>query len=115
MQKGAYERFVARFLAKVEQLKVGDGLAAATRMGPLPQAHRVAAIAGFIDDAHQRGATILAGGKALGGKGNFYAPTVIADLPEDSRLMSEEPFGPVAGSVRFKTLDEAIQRANSLP
>ena len=119
VQEGAYDRFVARFLAKVEKVKVGDGMAADTRMGPLAQARRVAAIAGFIDDAHQRGATILAGGKALtdigGGAGNFFAPTVIADLPEDSRLMTEEPFGPVAGIVRFKTIDEVIRRANSLP
>jgi len=84
-------------------------------MGPLAQARRVEAISGFIDDAHQRGATILAGGKTLGGEGNFFAPTLIADLPEDSRLMTEEPFGPVAGLVRFKTVDEVLKRANSLP
>jgi succinate-semialdehyde dehydrogenase/glutarate-semialdehyde dehydrogenase len=49
------------------------------------------------------------------GVGNFFAPTVIADLPEDSRLMTEEPFGPVAGMLRFKTMEEVLQRANSLP
>jgi succinate-semialdehyde dehydrogenase/glutarate-semialdehyde dehydrogenase len=115
VQEGAYDKFVARFLAKLAKVKVGDGLAADTRMGPLAQARRITAIAGFIDDAHQRGATVLAGGKAMGGEGNFFAPTVIADLPEDSRLMTEEPFGPVAGIVRFKTIDEVLQRANSLP
>ncbi len=115
VQEGAYDKFVARFLAKVEKVRVGDGLLKETRMGPLAQARRVAAIAGFIDDAQTRGATILAGGKALGGEGNFFAPTVVADLPEDSRLMTEEPFGPVAGIVRFKTVEEALQRANSLP
>ena len=115
VQDGAYDRFVSRFLSKVETVKVGDGLAPDTKMGPLAQRRRVAAVAAFIDDAHQRGASILAGGKALGGEGNFFAPTVIADLPEDSRLMTEEPFGPVAGLVRFKTVDEALKRANSLP
>ena len=115
VQEGAYDKFVARFLAKTEKLKVGDGLAPDTRMGPLAQARRVAAVAGFIDDAQQRGATILAGGKRLGGEGNFFAPTVIADIPDSSRLMTEEPFGPIAGIVRFKTLDEALTRANSLP
>ena len=49
------------------------------------------------------------------GQGNFFAPTVIADLPENSRLLNEEPFGPVAGLIRFKTVDEAIARANNLP
>ena len=114
VQEGAYDKFVARFLAKVGKIKVGDGLAADTRMGPLAQARRVAAIAGFIDDARTRGATVLAGGSAMGGEGNFFAPTVLADLPEDSRLMTEEPFGPVAGIVRFKTIDEVLLRANSL-
>jgi acyl-CoA reductase-like NAD-dependent aldehyde dehydrogenase len=114
VQEGAYDKFIARFLARVEKVKVGDGLATDTKMGPLAQKRRVAAVAGFIDDAHQRGATILAGGKALPGEGNFFAPTVIADLPEDSRLMTEEPFGPVAGMVRFKTIDEVLKRANSL-
>jgi succinate-semialdehyde dehydrogenase/glutarate-semialdehyde dehydrogenase len=115
VQEGAYDRFVARFLAKLEKVKVGDGLLKETRMGPLAQARRVAAMAGFIDDAHQRGATVLAGGSALPGEGNFFAPTVLADLPEDSRLMTEEPFGPIAGIVRFKTVEEVLQRANSLP
>jgi acyl-CoA reductase-like NAD-dependent aldehyde dehydrogenase len=115
VQEGAYERFVARFLAKLSKVKVGDGLASDTRMGPLAQSRRVAAVASFIDDARERGATILAGGGALEGAGNFFAPTLIADLPEDSRLMTEEPFGPVAGLVRFKTVDEVLRRANSLP
>jgi succinate-semialdehyde dehydrogenase/glutarate-semialdehyde dehydrogenase len=115
VQEGAYERFVARFLERTAKVKVGDGLAPDTRMGPLAQARRVTAVVGFIDDAHQRGATVLTGGMALPGTGNFYAPTVIADLPDDSKLMTEEPFGPVAGMARFKTLDEVLKRANSLP
>jgi acyl-CoA reductase-like NAD-dependent aldehyde dehydrogenase len=115
VQEGAYDKFVSRFLAKVEKVKVGDGLATDTKMGPLAQKRRVTAIAGFIDDAHQRGATILTGGQALPGEGNFFAPTVIADIADDSRLMTEEPFGPVAGMVRFKTIDEVLKRANSLP
>ena len=115
VQEGAYDKFVARFLAKVEKVKVGDGLLKDTRMGPLAQARRMTAIAGFIDDAQTRGATVLTGGSAMGGEGNFFAPTVIADLPEDSRLMTEEPFGPVAGIVRFKTVEEVLKRANSLP
>ena len=115
VQEKAYDRFVARFLANVEKIKVGPGLEPATKMGPLAQRRRVPAIAAFVDDAAERGASILAGGKALVGAGNFFAPTVIADLPEDSRLMNEEPFGPVAGLVRFKDLDDVIRRANSLP
>ena len=115
VQQGAYERFVAEFVSKTKALKVGDGLASDTRMGPLAQRRRVAAVASFIDDAHQRGAAVLTGGSAMGGEGNFFEPTVITDLPEDSRMMTEEPFGPVAGIVRFKAIDEVLKRANSLP
>ena len=115
VQEGAYDKFVGAFVDKARALKVGDGLTAGTQMGPLAQPRRVGAIAGFIDDAVARGASVLAGGAPVPGQGNFFAPTVIADLPEDSRLMTEEPFGPVAGMVRFKTLDEVLKRANSLP
>jgi acyl-CoA reductase-like NAD-dependent aldehyde dehydrogenase len=115
VQAGAYDKFVSAFVAKTNALKVGDGLADGTQMGPLAQTRRVNAVAGFIDDAQQRGAAVLTGGKALGGAGNFFAPTVIANLSDDSRMMTEEPFGPVAGIVPFKTLDEVLLRANSLP
>ena len=115
VQEGAYDRFVAEFLAKTKALSVGDGLQPGTHMGPLAQARRVGAVASFIDDAQTRGATVLAGGAPIPGQGSFFSPTVITDIADDSRLMTEEPFGPVAGIVRFKTLDEAIKRANSLP
>jgi acyl-CoA reductase-like NAD-dependent aldehyde dehydrogenase len=115
VQASAYDRFVARFLSRVERLKVGDGLAPDTQMGPLAAPRRVAAMTNFVDDAHQRGASILAGGQRIGHAGNFFAPTVIADLPDDSLLMTEEPFGPVAGIVRFDSLEEVLRRANSLP
>jgi succinate-semialdehyde dehydrogenase/glutarate-semialdehyde dehydrogenase len=99
----------------VGHLKVGPGLEPATKMGPLAHKRRVPAIAGFVEDAQKRGAKILAGGERMGEIGNFYAPTVVAELPDDSKLMTQEPFGPIAGVVRFKTVDEAIARANSLP
>jgi acyl-CoA reductase-like NAD-dependent aldehyde dehydrogenase len=115
VQASAYDQFVARFLSRVERLKVGDGLSPDTKMGPLAVTRRVAAMTNFVDDAHRRGASILAGGKRIGHAGNFFAPTVIADLPDDSLLMTEEPFGPVAGIVRFESLEEVLRRANSLP
>lgn len=115
VQEGAYGHFVDRFVAKTQAIQVGDGLEAETRMGPLAQRRRIAAMEGFVDDARQRGANIRTGGHALPGNGNFYAPTVITDLPEDARFLNEEPFGPVAGIVRFKTLEDALHRANRLP
>jgi acyl-CoA reductase-like NAD-dependent aldehyde dehydrogenase len=115
VQNGVYEYFVDRFIAKVQAIKVGDGLEAGTTMGPLAQRRRVTAMEGFVDDARRRGANIRTGGHALPGDGNFFAPTVITDLPEDARFLNEEPFGPVAGILRFRNLEEALQRANRLP
>jgi len=115
VQEKAYDRFVARFLDKVSKLKVGPGLEPETKMGPLAHKRRVPAIAGFVEDADARGAKILAGGHKMGERGNFFEPTVVADAPDDSKLMTQEPFGPIMGLKRFKTLDEAIERANSLP
>ncbi len=115
VQDGVYDKFVDAFVALTEKLKVGDGQAEGVAMGPLAMKRRVGAVAGFVDDAKARGAKILTGGATLEGTGSFFAPTVIADAPDDSKLMLDEPFGPVAGMIRFKSLDEALKRANSLP
>jgi succinate-semialdehyde dehydrogenase/glutarate-semialdehyde dehydrogenase len=84
-------------------------------MGPLANPRRVDAMEMFVGDALDRGAKVQTGGKRIGNQGNFYAPTVITDAPKDSRIMNEEPFGPVAVMVRFKDYDEAIKEANRLP
>jgi succinate-semialdehyde dehydrogenase/glutarate-semialdehyde dehydrogenase len=115
VQDKAYDKFVSRFLDKVKTLKVGPGMDADTKMGPLAHKRRVPAIASFVEDADARGAKILAGGHKMGDKGNFFEPTVVAEAPDNSKLMTEEPFGPIMGVTPFKTLDEAITRANSLP
>ncbi|MEO7744545.1 MAG: NAD-dependent succinate-semialdehyde dehydrogenase [Usitatibacter sp.] len=115
VQEKAYDRFTARFLDKVSKLKVGPGLDADTKMGPLAHKRRVPAIAGFVDDANARGAKVLAGGNRMGAKGNFFEATVIEEPPDDSKIMTDEPFGPILGLKRFKNLDDAIERANSLP
>jgi acyl-CoA reductase-like NAD-dependent aldehyde dehydrogenase len=115
VQEGAYDKFVAAFVGRAQGLKVGDGMAPDTKMGPLAQARRISAVGGIVDDARERGATVLAGGGTLPGAGNFYAPTVLADLPADSRFMNEEPFGPVAGMIRFKAVEEVLEQANRLP
>jgi succinate-semialdehyde dehydrogenase/glutarate-semialdehyde dehydrogenase len=115
VQEKAYDKFVARFLEKVKALKVGPGLQADTKMGPLAHKRRMPALTSFVEDAQQRKATILAGGRRIGDKGNFLEPTVVEEPPDDSKLMTEEPFGPILGIKKFKQLDEAIEKANSLP
>lgn len=93
---------------------VGDGMATDTQMGPLVNARRVAAMAGFQEDAIGKGATLLAGGGPVGEAGHFWAPTVLTDVPLDAHLFNDEPFGPVAGIRGFDALEEAIAEANRL-
>ena len=68
----------------------------------------------FLQDAVQRGATVAAGGERLGDAGNFFAPTVLTNVPLEAKVFNDEPFGPVAAIRRFNTMDEAIAEANRL-
>ena len=111
----AYDRFVEKFAAVASSLKVGSGLDKDTRMGPLAHQRRIPTMESFIDDADHRGGKVLVGGSKIEGAGNFFAPTVITDVPDDSKLMTQEPFGPIAPIVRFSDFDEVVRRANSLP
>ena len=115
VHQSIYERFAQGFAARVRQIKVGNGLDETVRMGPLAHERRLPAVAGLIEDAVRDGARLLAGGEALSGPGYFYAPTVLADLPETTRIMNEEPFGPVALLRPFSSFDEVIANANRLP
>lgn len=105
----------AAALAKYAQgLKVGDGLAEGTQMGPLANPRRVTAMAEFHEDAVKRGAQVLTGGKRIGDSGNFWEPTVLADVPLDAKVFNDEPFGPVAAIRSFNKLEDAIAEANRL-
>jgi succinate-semialdehyde dehydrogenase/glutarate-semialdehyde dehydrogenase len=115
VQDSIYEKFAAGFAARAGQLKVGNGLDDGVRMGPLAHGRRVPAVSSLIDEAVQGGARVLAGAKAIPGHGFFYAPTVLADVPESARIMNDEPFGPVALLNRFHDFDEVITQANRLP
>ena len=115
IQEKAYDRFVARFVEKTNALKVGPGLEADTKMGPLAHYRRLPSMVSFVDDAKRRGAKIETGGERLGDVGSFFAPTVITNISDDSMVMTTEPFGPIAPCVPFKDVDEVLRRANSLP
>jgi succinate-semialdehyde dehydrogenase/glutarate-semialdehyde dehydrogenase len=110
-----YDNFVGKFIDIAKNTKVGDGLAADTRMGPLANPRRVNAIEAFVADAQDKGAKVEAGGKRIGNQGNFYEPTVLTDVPETARIMTEEPFGPIAVMLRFKETEDVLDRANKLP
>src|SRR4249919_2450186 len=114
VQEDVYPRFLKRFTEYAKGVKLGDGLDKATTMGPLANARRLDAMDSFVADAKDRGGKIAAGGTRRGNQGYFYEPTVITDVPDDSKIMTQEPFGPLAPIVTFKTFDEVVQRANSL-
>ncbi|WP_442594354.1 NAD-dependent succinate-semialdehyde dehydrogenase [Parapusillimonas sp. JC17] len=110
-----YDRFLSTFVDTLKSVKVGDGLEPDTQMGPLAHARRVPTMEKFVDNARSLGGKVVLGGERLDLKGHFFSPTVVTDLPEDSMLMTEEPFGPIAPIVRFTDTDDVIRRANSLP
>lgn len=110
-----YERFAQSFGEKAALLKLGNGLDPATQMGPLANPRRIAAMETLVADAKAKGARVLSGGNRVAGRGYFFPLTVLADVPDDARAMQEEPFGPLALVSPFRSLDEAIAKANSLP
>ena len=106
----------AAALAKYAQgLKVGEGSGEGVQMGPLANSRRLTAMADFARDAVERGASVVAGGERIGDVGNFFAPTILNDVPLDARVFNEEPFGPMAAIRPFNRLEEAIAEANRLP
>jgi succinate-semialdehyde dehydrogenase/glutarate-semialdehyde dehydrogenase len=109
------DKFLERFCEAVGNIKIGNGLDPSTTMGPLAHERRLGFVGGMIEDAVACGAKALQGGQAVGGDGYFWEPTVLADVPDSARIMSEEPFGPVAVTQQFSTFDEAVQKANSVP
>jgi len=115
VQEDVYGRFLKRFTEYANGLKLGDGLEKGITLGPLANARRIDAMDGFVADAKARGGKIATGGKRRGNQGFFYEPTVITEVPDDSKIMTQEPFGPLAPIVTFKTFDEVVARANSLP
>lgn len=115
IQENAYRKFVDRFTEYAKNICLGDGLAAETTMGPLANPRRLAAMEAVVQDGKDRGGNLAAGGRRVGNQGNFFEPTVFTELPDDSVLMTDEPFGPIASIVSFKSFDEVVERANSLP
>jgi succinate-semialdehyde dehydrogenase/glutarate-semialdehyde dehydrogenase len=106
------DEFARRMAERMGALKVGRGTDPDTDVGPLIDESQRSKVAELVDDASQRGASVLLGGKPVGERGYFYAPTVLADVPHDARLLDEEIFGPVAPVATFTSDEQAIEAAN---
>jgi len=106
------EEFARRLADRMGALTIGRGTEDGVEVGPLIDAKQRDKVAGLVDDAVARGARVLTGGKVADGNGYFYPPTVLADVPRDARVQSEEIFGPVAPLTSFDTDDEAVALAN---
>ena len=115
VQRPVFDRFAARFLERTRAIRVGPGTEPGVAMGPVASERRLREMVSFAADARAGGAEIAAGGERIGERGNFFAPTVVLNPAPASRLMNDEPFGPIAGIVPFDALDEAIAVANGLP
>lgn len=107
--------FTETFVSTAQSLRLGNGLEEAVQMGPLAIARRIDAMESLVEDAVSRGATIATGGRRLDRPGYFFQPTVVTNAPLDAKVMTIEPFGPIAPIVPFRELREAIELANSLP
>jgi succinate-semialdehyde dehydrogenase / glutarate-semialdehyde dehydrogenase len=110
-----YQRFVAGFAARARSWTVGDGLVETNKMGPLAHALRPNFMEELLGDAKHHGAHFDAGGSRIPGAGYFWQPTVISEVPNEARIMNEEPFGPIAIINPFSDFGDVIKQANRLP
>lgn len=113
VQEDIYETFVDRFSEAVLKLQVGNGLEKGVDIGPLINEDGLDKVKRHVDDAVEKGASVVVGGKTLeDNSGNFYMPTVLKDVSDDMVIMKEETFGPIAPVQKVRTEEEAIECAN---
>jgi len=108
------DEFERKFVARMQDLRVGDPFDEKTELGPLATPDAVTTLDADVQKTVQAGATVLTGGHPLKRPGNYYAPTVLTNIPKDSPAYGEEFFGPVASIFRAKDQDEAIRIANDV-
>jgi acyl-CoA reductase-like NAD-dependent aldehyde dehydrogenase len=107
-----FDRFITALVAKVEKLRIGNGLEQGITTGPMHTEARRAEVEAQVDDAVKRGARVLTGNTRPYEQGYFYSPAVLVDVDEQSRMVKEEVFGPALPVMRVKDLDDAIQKSN---
>ncbi len=109
-----YDDVLSELVPAVESIVVGDTQKEETEMGPLVSDNQRQSVAGFVDRARERGASVVTGGEAMAGAGYFYKPTIIAEVDQKDEIVQREVFGPVLTVQRFKDDDQAIAWANDV-
>ena len=113
VQESIYDEFVKRSIARAKARKVMDPMDLDCEQGPQVDQEQMDKIMDLIESGQKEGANLACGGKRIGKKGFFIQPTVFTEVKDDMRIAKEEIFGPVMQIMKFKTIDEAIERANS--
>lgn len=114
VHESIFDEFSTAFMKRAKATIMGNGMDAATEMGPCANDRRIPALTALVDDARTKGAVVATGGARYGDKGYFFQPTVLLNVPHDAIIMREEPFGPIAVLNPVRSLDHAIEQANSV-
>jgi succinate-semialdehyde dehydrogenase/glutarate-semialdehyde dehydrogenase len=112
VQSGVHDEFAEKFVARVAELKVGDGFAPGVTIGPMIDHHAIAKIEAHITDAKEKGGEVRCGGSRIDCAGTFFEPTVITGITHAMRAAQEETFGPLAPIIRFEDGDQVVREAN---
>ena len=108
-----YEQMGQLLAERAKAVVVGDGLDQATQLGPIQNAAQLRIVEELADSARADGGRFLAGGQRIAGDGYFFAPTIVADLSDGSRLVDEEPFGPIVPLIKYDDIEDVLRRANA--
>lgn len=113
VHESQYEEMCQELAKLASEVVVGDGLDEATQLGPVQNAAQFNIIRDLAESARADGGRFLTGGEPLDRDGYFFAPTIVADLSDGSRLVDEEPFGPIVPVIKYSDIEDVIQRANA--
>ncbi len=113
VHESQYEEMCSELAKMAQQVKVGDGLAEDTELGPIQNEAQLNIVTSLAESARADGGRFLTGGKRMDREGYFFEPTIVADLTDGSRLVDEEPFGPIVPVIKYSDVDEVIARANA--
>ena len=110
-----FDDYADAFVKHITSIVVGNGMDPDVEMGPTANSRRITTLSELVEDARVKGAIVATGGRRIGVKGYFFQPTVLLNVPENARIMNEEPFGPIAVINPVQSLDDSIEQANSVP